>query len=188
MDFQNIESLRKYFLRVDSHFHRENKLCNIESKSLYTYSNLFIRKVSLKASLKVNSHRLFSRQAIEVAHKRKVTYAQEATLKKMTPSVLKEASLDYGKITPLDEKATPLKLNKAASSKSDKKVYQEHGYKPSLDQEKATPLEVAHIDIYEDTPKLDAEYIVLLKLKRLGRVRHSRYKAQIYKYGLALDI
>ena len=57
---------------------------------------------------------------------------------KVTPSVLKEASLDYSKVT---------------------------------------PLEIAHMDVYKDTPKLDGEYIVLLKLKRLDRVRYSRYKA-----------
>ena len=58
------------------------------------------------------------------------------------------------------------------------------------------------MDVHEDTPKLDAEYIVLLKLKRLGRVRYSRYKVQVggydliylplkdawmYKYTLTLD-
>ena len=42
---------------------------------------------------------------------------------------------------------------------------------------KVTPLEVAYVDVHEDAPKLNAEYIVLLKLKRLGRVRHSRCKA-----------
>ena len=49
-------------------------------------------------------------------------------------------------MTPLDEKATPLKLNEVASSKSNKKVHQEYGHKPGLDQEKATPLEMAHLD------------------------------------------
>ena len=44
---------------------------------------------------------------------------------------------------------------------------------------KVTPLEVAYLDkaqIHEDTPKLDAEYITLLKLKRLSRIRHTRCK------------
>ena len=162
IDFQNIESLRKYFLRIDSHFHRENKPSDIESKPSYTYRNSFIRKVSLKASLKVNSHRLFSGQAIDIAHKRKVTHIQEVKLKKMTPSEHSEA----------------------ASSKSDKKVHQEHGHKPSLDQEKVTPLEAAHIDVHKDTPKLDAEHIALLKPKRLSRIRHARCKAWVGGHSL----
>ena len=41
----------------------------------------------------------------------------------MTPLVLKNTSLNYSKITPLDEKATPLKLNESTYSKSNKKVY-----------------------------------------------------------------
>ena len=124
-------------------------------------------------------------------------------------------------MTPMDEKATPLKLNEAGSSKADKKVHQEYSHKPSLDQEKVTPseytnetsieynkvtpLEVAHLDevqIHEDTPKLDIEHVVLLKLNRLSRIRHTRYKvwvggynliylpledAQIYEYTLTLD-
>ena len=101
---------------MDSHFHRENKLCNIESKSLYTYSNLFIRKVSLKASLKVNSHRLFSRQAIEVAYERKVTHVREAKLEKMTP-------LEYGRETSLEDgKTAHLRLNREVYGKYDKKI------------------------------------------------------------------
>ena len=70
---------------------------------------------------------------------------------------------------------------------------------------KVTPLEVAYLDeaqIHEDTPKLDAKYVALLKLKRLSRIRYARYKvqvgghsliylpledAQIYKYTLTLD-
>ena len=57
-----------------------------------------------------------------------------------TPSVLKEASLDYNKVT---------------------------------------PLEVAYIDIhkYKDILKLDELYLRLLRLKRLSRIRYSRYKA-----------
>ena len=107
MDFHNIESLKQYLLRLDSHFHRTNQPSqpsNKQNESPYTYSSSFIRKVSLKASLKVKnaSHRLFSRQAIEVAHERKVTHIQKAKLEKMTPSVLKEASLDHGKVTPLE--------------------------------------------------------------------------------------
>ena len=77
-----------------------------------------------------------------------MTYIQEAKLEKMTPSVLKEASLDHGKVT---------------------------------------PLEVAHMDVYEDALKLDAEHIVLLKLKRLSRVRHSRCKAWTNRHGLIWD-
>ena len=88
----------------------------------------------------------------------------------------------------MDEKATPLKLNEAASSKSDKKVYWEHGYKLGLDHDgKETPLKVAHIDAQEDVAKLDAKHLRLLKPKRLSRIRQSRYKAWAYKYGLALD-
>ena len=56
--------------------------------------------------------------------------------------------------------------------------------KASLDYSKVTPLEVAYIDIYEDTPKLDAEYIILLKLKRSSRIRHTRYKVWIGGHGL----
>ena len=63
IDFNSIESLKQYLLRVDSHFHRENKPINVKSKPLCTCSSSFIRKVSLKASLKVKntSHRLFSK-------------------------------------------------------------------------------------------------------------------------------
>ena len=98
---------------------------------------------------------------------------------------------------------TPSEYSKTASSKSNKKVYQEHGHKPSLDQEKATPLEAAYIDIYKDAlNKLDEVYLRLLRLKRLNRIRHARNKvqlgdysliylhlkdAQIYKYTLTLD-
>ena len=55
----------------------------------------------------------------------------------------------------------------------------EYSREESLDYEKTTPLEVAHIDIYEheDILKLDEVYLRLLRLKRLSRVRHSRYKA-----------
>ena len=52
---------------------------------------------------------------------------------------------------------------------------------------KVTPLEVAYLDkaqIYEDTLKLDAEHVVLLKLKRLSRIRHARYKAWVGGHGL----
>ena len=53
----------------------------------------------------------------------------------------------------------------------------EYSRETSSNYEKATPLEVTYIDIYKDTSKLDAEHIVLLKLKRLSRVRYSRCKA-----------
>ena len=51
------------------------------------------------------------------------------------------------------------------------------------------PLEVAHIDIYKykDIPKLDEVHLRLLRLKRLGRIRHARCKAWVYEYGLVLD-
>ena len=57
----------------------------------------------------------------------------------MTPSVLKETSLDYSKIA---------------------------------------PLELAYIDIhkYKDLQKLDKVHLCLLRLKRLSRIRHARYK------------
>ena len=50
-----------------------------------------------------------------------------------------------------------------------------------------TPLEIAHVDIHEDASKLDAEYIVFLKLKRLSRVRYSRYKAWLNGHSLIWD-
>ena len=62
-------------------------------------------------------------------------------------------SLDYDKITPLVLKEA------------------------SLDYSKVIPLEVAYIDTHKDTPKLNAEHIVLLKPKRLSRIRYTRYKA-----------
>ena len=73
---------------------------------------------------------------------------------------------------------TPSEYSKAASSKSNKKVYWEHSHKPSLDQEKATPLEVAYMDIHEhkDILKLDEAHLRLLRPKRLSRIRHTRYK------------
>ena len=46
-----------------------------------------------------------------------------------------------------------------------------------MDYSKIYPLEIAYIDIYKDNPKLDAEYIILHKLKRLSRIRYSRYKS-----------
>ena len=98
-----------------------------------------------------------------------MTHVQEAKLEKMTPS-------EHGE---------------AASSKSNKKVYWEHGHKPSLDQEKVTPLEVTHLDeaqIYEDTPKLDAEHMALLRPKRLSRIRHARCKAWAHEHSLTLDM
>ena len=113
---------------MDSHFHQENKPISnkpIGNKPVCIYSSSFIPKISLKASLKVKnaSHRLFSRQAIEVAHKRKVTYVQGVTLKKITPS-------EYSNGTSLEHnKATPSVLKEA-----------------SLNHSKVTPLEVAHLD------------------------------------------
>ena len=74
---------------------------------------------------------------------------------------------------------TPLEYGEATSSKYNKNDLSDYG--------KETPLEVAYLDVYEDTPKLNAEYIVLLKLKRLGRVRYSRCKAWINGYGLIWD-
>ena len=67
----------------------------------------------------------------------------------------------------------------------------EHANETSIEYGKVTPLEVGHLDeaqIHEDTPKLDAEHVALLKPKRLSRIRHTRYKAQVYEHGLALDI
>ena len=76
---------------------------------------------------------------------------------------------------------TPSEYGEAASSKS----HWGHGHKPSLDQEKATPLEAAYIDIHEDAPdKLDEVHLRLLRLKRLGRIRHARYKAWVGGHGL----
>ena len=61
-DFLNtIKSLRDYYMRLDNYFHRTNQLRKNKNKSLYIYSSSFIRKTSLKALLKVNSYRLFSR-------------------------------------------------------------------------------------------------------------------------------
>ena len=171
MDFENIQSLRHYFLRVDSHFHRENKLSDVKSKPVCT-------KISLKALLKVKrstSSRLFSAEkAIEVAHERKVTHIQEAKLEKMTPS-------EYDNKTPSEHtNGTGLEHNKATPS-----VLKE----ASLDHGKVISLEVAHIDVHEDAPdKLDEVHLRLLRPKRLGRIRHARCKAWVYEYGLALDI
>ena len=67
----------------------------------------------------------------------------------------------------------------------------EHANETSIEYGKVTPLEVAHLDeaqIYEDTLKLDAEHVALLKPKRLSRIRHARCKAWVYEYGLALDV
>ena len=63
----------------------------------------------------------------------------------------------------------------------------EYGRETSSNHKKATPLEIAHVDIHEDAPKLDAEHIILLKPKRLSRVRYSRYKAQTNRHGLIQD-
>ena len=41
---------------------------------------------------------------------------------------------------------------------------------------------------YNDILKLDEVYLYLLRLKRLSRIRYTRYKVWVYKYGLALDI
>ena len=71
------------------------------------------------------------------------------------------------------KKMTPLEHGRETSS--------EYGNKKSI------PLEVAYVDIYKDAPKLDAEYMVLLKPKRLSRVRYSRYKAWTNGYGLIQD-
>ena len=93
-------------------------------------------------------------------------------------------------MTPLDEKTTPLKLNEAASSKSDKKVYWKYNKDDLSDHKKAIPLEVAHMDIYKykDILKLDEAYLRLLRLKRLSRIRHARCKVWVCEYGLVLDI
>ena len=65
----------------------------------------------------------------------------------------------------------------------------EYGHKPGLDQEKATSLEVAHMDTHEDAlDKLDEVYLRLLRLKWLSRIRHARCKAWVYEHGLALDV
>ena len=58
--------------------------------------------------------------------------------------------------------------------------------KASLDYGKVTPLKVAYIDIYKykDILKLDEVYLRLLRLKRLSRIRYSRYKAWINRYDL----
>ena len=84
---------------------------------------------------------------------------------------------------------TPSEYDEAASSKSNKKVHQEYDHRPRLDQEKATPLEVAHMDVHkhEDIPKLDEAHLRLLGPKRLSRTRHTRCKVQTYKHGLALE-
>ena len=48
---------------------------------------------------------------------------------------------------------------------------------------------MAHIDTHkDDLDKLDEVHLRLLRLKRLSRIRHTRYKAQVYKYGLVLDV
>ena len=85
---------------------------------------------------------------------------------------------------------TPLEHDEATSSKSDKKVYWKYDKGDLSDYEKAIPLEVAHMDVYEyeDVLKLDEVYLRLLRLKRLGRIRYARYKVWVYKYGLALDV
>ena len=82
---------------------------------------------------------------------------------------------------------TPLEHAEATSSKSNKKVYWKYDQDNLSDYGKVTPLEVAHVDIHEDAPKLDAEHIVLLKLKRLSRVRYSRCKAWTNGHGLIWD-
>ena len=51
------------------------------------------------------------------------------------------------------------------------------------------PLEVAYIDTHKDAPdKLDEVYLRLLRLKRLSRIRHARFKVWVYEYGLALNV
>ena len=82
---------------------------------------------------------------------------------------------------------TSSEYSEAASSKSNKKVYQKYNKNTLSDQGKETPLEVAYMDIYKDTPKLDVEHVVLLKLKRLSRIRYSRYKAWLNGHDLILD-
>ena len=42
---------------------------------------------------------------------------------------------------------------------------------------KVSHLEIAYVDIYKDTAKIDEEYIVILKLKLLSSVRYNRYMA-----------
>ena len=87
-----------------------------------------------------------------------MTHIQEAKLEKITP-------LEYGNKTPSEyTNGTGLEHNKATPS-----VLKE----ASLDYGKATPLEVAHIDVYEyeDIPKLNEAHLRLLRPKRLGRTR-----------------
>ena len=41
---------------------------------------------------------------------------------------------------------------------------------------------------YEDILKLDEVYLRLLRLKRLGRIRHARYKVWVEGHELILDL
>ena len=54
----------------------------------------------------------------------------------------------------------------------------------SLDYSKMTTLKIPHVDTYKDTPKLNEEYIVLLKLKRLSSARYSKYKSKLIRFSL----
>ena len=72
---------------------------------------------------------------------------------------------------------TPLEYSEANSSKSNKKVYWKYNKNSFSDYSKETPLEVVYMNVHKGTPKLNAKYIVLLRLKRLSRVRYSRCKA-----------
>ena len=89
-------------------------------------------------------------------------------------------SLEYGNKTPSEyTNGTGLKHDKVTPS-----VLKE----ASLDNGKVTPLEVTHIDTHKDaSDKLDEVHLRLLRLKRLGRVRHSRFKAWINGHGLIWD-
>ena len=85
---------------------------------------------------------------------------------------------------------TPLEYSEATSSKSNKKIYQKYDQDNLSDYGKVTPLEVAHINIHkhENIPKLDEVHLRLLGPKRPSRIRYTRYKVQVYKYSLALDV
>ena len=52
----------------------------------------------------------------------------------------------------------------------------------SIDYSKVNPLVVTYLD--KNTLKLDAEYVVLLKLKRLRKLRYTRHKVLIGEYSL----
>ena len=80
-------------------------------------------------------------------------------------------------MTPLEHsRKASLEDSKTAHLRLNRKVYRKYNKNNLSNYSKETPLEVAYIDIHEDTPKLNAEYIVLLKSKRLSRIRQSRYK------------